>query len=296
LVLLPLLPFPLPAQAGPRYVIYVHAKIVEETGLRNPTDSVFGVYEYDAILDSLRQSGFTVLSDQRPSRANSDSFAVRTVTQVDSLIHLGVRPEAITVIGFSKGGWIAILASAKLQNPAVSFVFMGACGPWSNDRADLHVSGRVLSLHETSDSLGVSCAPLLARAAPGSVTRELSLSLGLGHGTFYQPRSAWLAPVIGWARGQSAAQDGRFPTYTRQLLLETTAATSANVSIADLDGDGTLDLVLANWATATAESAPHTISPPPPLAPTRRGSPISTATATRTWCSATTRRIPKWST
>ena len=33
------------------------------------------------------------------------------------------------MVGFSKGGWIAILASSRLHNPALSFVFMAACGP-----------------------------------------------------------------------------------------------------------------------------------------------------------------------
>jgi Xaa-Pro aminopeptidase len=36
-----------------------------------------------------------------------------------------------------------------------------------------------------------------------------------------------------------------FPAFTRQLLLETTSETSANVSIGDLNGDGVPDLVLA---------------------------------------------------
>ncbi|MEP7325659.1 MAG: alpha/beta hydrolase [Gemmatimonadota bacterium] len=187
-------------QAGPRYVIYIHAKIVEEQGIRRPTDPAYGVYEYDAILDSLRQAGFVVLSDQRPARTDSDSFATHVAQQVDSLLRLGVPPQAITVIGFSKGGWIAILASARLKNPAISFVFMGACGPWAFERADLHVTGRLLSLYETSDSLGVSCAPMFARRAPGSETRELPMSLGLGHGTFFQPRSAWLNPATEWAQ------------------------------------------------------------------------------------------------
>jgi hypothetical protein len=189
------------SQAAPRYVIYLHGKIVEQEG-RRPTDPTFGTYEYDAILDSLRRAGFVVLSDQRPPLTDSDSFATHVSRQVDSLLGLGVSPRAITVIGFSKGGWIAILASSRLQNPAVSFVFMGACGPWAFERPDLHVAGRLLSLYETSDSLGVACTPMFARRRPGSRVREVALSLGLGHGTFFQPRSAWLTPAIAWARGR----------------------------------------------------------------------------------------------
>jgi hypothetical protein len=188
------------AQAAPRYVIYLHGRIVEEAG-RHPTHSAFGTYEYDAILDSLRRAGFVVLSDQRPPRTDSDSFAIHVSEQVDSLLRLGVSPRAITVIGFSKGGWIAMLASSRLQNPAISFVFMGACGPWAFE-PDFHASGRLLSLYETSDTMGVSCAPMFAHRSPGSRAREIPLSLGLGHGTFFQPRSAWLAPAMAWARGR----------------------------------------------------------------------------------------------
>jgi hypothetical protein len=201
LLLLALLATSAQAQATPRYLIYLHGRIVEDKG-RRPTDPAFGIYEYDAILDSLRHSGFVVLSDQRPSGTDSDSFATHVAQQVDSLLRLGVAPQAITVIGFSKGGWIAILASSRLHNPAVSFVFMGACGPWAFERSDLHVSGRLLSLYETSDSLGVSCAPLFARRSPGTQAREIALTLGLGHGTFFQPRPAWLAPAETWAHGR----------------------------------------------------------------------------------------------
>ncbi len=190
-------------QAPRRYVIYLHGRIVEEGG-RRPTSSTFGTYEYDAILDSLRRAGFTVLSDQRSPGIGADSFATHVVQQVDSLLRLGVPARTITVIGFSKGGAIAILASSRLQNRAISFVFMGACGSWAFERPDIRVTGRLLSLYETSDSLGISCAPLFARKGAGSQVREIPLSLGLGHGTFFQPRSAWLTPAIMWARGQTA--------------------------------------------------------------------------------------------
>ncbi|HEU4699557.1 MAG TPA: alpha/beta hydrolase [Gemmatimonadales bacterium] len=199
-------PRALPAPA-PRYLLYLHAKIVEEQG-RHATDPAFGPYEYDAILDSLRAAGFVVLSEQRPPQANSDTFATHVVRRVDSLLAAGVPPQAITVVGFSKGGWIAILASARLRNPAVSFVFMGACGPWAFERPDLHVTGRLLSLYERSDSLGVSCAPLFARRGPRSEAREIALDLGLGHGTFFVPRAAWLGPVVEWAGGRGAEVRG----------------------------------------------------------------------------------------
>jgi pimeloyl-ACP methyl ester carboxylesterase len=201
LLLLALLATSAQGQAAPRYIVYLHGRIVEDEG-RRPTDPAFGTYEYDAILDSLGRAGFVVLSDQRPPKTNSDSFAAYVAQQVDSLIGLGVSPQAVTVIGFSKGGWIAMLASSRLQNPAVSFVFMGACGPWAFERPDLHVTGRLLSLYETSDPLGVSCAPMFARRSPGSNSREIALDLGLGHGTFFQPRSAWLTPAIAWAQGR----------------------------------------------------------------------------------------------
>lgn len=183
-----------------RYVFYLHGRIVEEQG-RRPTHPAYGTYEYDAILDSLRAAGFTELSGQRPPGIAVDTFVTRLVGQVDSLLQAGVPPRAIAVIGFSRGGAIAILASSRLQNPAISFVFMGACGSWAFDRQDIRVTGRILSLYETSDTLGVSCAPLFARRGAGSEIREIPLSLGLGHGTFFQPRPAWLAPAIAWARG-----------------------------------------------------------------------------------------------
>jgi hypothetical protein len=186
------------AQASERYLFYLHGRIVEEGG-RRPTDSLHGVYEYDAILDSLRAGGFIVLSDQRPPGLAIDTFVTQVTHQVDSLLALGVRPERITVVGFSRGSAIAMLASSRLRNPALGFVFIAACGPWAFELPELRVTGRILSLYETSDSLGESCAPLFARSGERSRVSEIPLSLGLGHGTFYQPRREWLEPALAWA-------------------------------------------------------------------------------------------------
>jgi hypothetical protein len=54
-----------------------------------------------------------------------------------------------------------------------------------------------------------------------------------------------MAAVVIATAATAPAQATRLPSYTRHLLLETMAATSANVSMADLDSDGHLDLVLA---------------------------------------------------
>jgi hypothetical protein len=191
-----------PPAPSPRYAFYLHGRIVEGQG-RRPIDPAFGAYEYDAILDSLRRAGFTVLSEQRAPGIAIDTFVARVTGQVDSLLRAGVPAEAISVIGFSRGGAIAILASSRLNNPTINFVFMAACGPWAFERPDIHVTGRLLSLYETSDTLGVSCAPLFERRGAGSVVREVPIALGLGHGTFYQPRHEWLAPAIAWARGDA---------------------------------------------------------------------------------------------
>jgi pimeloyl-ACP methyl ester carboxylesterase len=133
------LPLTRESQSPRGYLIFLHGRIVEEQG-RRPTDRTFGVYEYDAILDSLRRAGFTVLSDQRPPGIPVDSLATRLVHQVDSLLRRNTPPKSITVIGFSRGGAIAILASSRLRNPAVGFVFMGACGPWAFEGDDIRVT------------------------------------------------------------------------------------------------------------------------------------------------------------
>src|SRR5262245_3082316 len=51
--------------AKPRYVIYLHGRIIEDQG-RRPTSATWGTYEYQQILDRLAADGLTVVSEQRP--------------------------------------------------------------------------------------------------------------------------------------------------------------------------------------------------------------------------------------
>jgi hypothetical protein len=108
-------------------------------------------------------------------------------------------PEHITVVGFSKGGGIAILASSLLANDRLNFVFMASCGPWYTDRPAIVPRGRLLGLREASDDLAGPCDELFARSSAGADQNEIVLELGGGHGAFYRLHPEWVEPVVAWA-------------------------------------------------------------------------------------------------
>jgi len=191
-----------PARPDPqaRYLIFLHGKIVEDEGPR-PTHPAFGVYEYATILDVLAARGLAVISEQRPAGTATDRYAERVVGQVRRLLGAGVPPRQVTVAGFSKGGAIAVLTAAQLEQESVNFVFLAACSEELLARRDIRVQGRILSIIEGSDQVGHSCEPLHRRAAPGTVFEEIRLDTGAGHGAFFQPRPAWIDPVVRWTTG-----------------------------------------------------------------------------------------------
>ncbi|HEX6036405.1 alpha/beta hydrolase [Longimicrobium sp.] len=188
-----------PAQVRPgaRYVIYLHARIVEEQGLP-AADERFGTYAYQQILDTLAASGADVIAEQRPPGTDFRAFGAHVADQVRRLMAAGVPAERIAVVGFSKGGAIAMVASALLQDPRIPFVFLASCGDWVRGRDDMDVRGRILSIYEASDELGTSCDPLFQQARAPGEHREIRIETGAGHGAFYRPRAEWLAPVLDW--------------------------------------------------------------------------------------------------
>lgn len=192
----------LPATVDPdaRYLLYLHNRFLEVAapGDRHPT---FGPYEYQAILDALAERRLAVIAEQREPDADPAEWANRVAHQIRSLEAAGVPPERISVVGFSKGGVIAILASSELADDRVNFVFIAACGGWTDSVPGLAPRGRMLSIREASDDSAGSCEPLLARAPAGSETREIELHLGGGHGAFFTPRDEWIEPVVAWAGG-----------------------------------------------------------------------------------------------
>ena len=191
---------PQPIDPGARYLIYLHNQFWE-TAAPGEAHPQFGPYDYEGILAAFAGRGLTVIAERRPPDADPPVSADRVARQVRDLIAAGVPAQAITVVGFSKGGAIAILASSALADDGVNVVVLAGCGRWLALRPDLVPHGRMLSIVEASDDVAGSCRPLFERAPPGSRTEEIELDLGGGHGAFFVPRPQWVEPTVAWALG-----------------------------------------------------------------------------------------------
>jgi hypothetical protein len=180
-----------------RYVIYLHGRIIEDQG-RRPTHEIWGTYEYQQILEILAADGLVIVSEQRPPGTDVNLFANHVADQVRQLLRAGVPPAQISVVGFSKGGGIAIQSSALLQNPRINFVFLAACGDGDFSGSTIKVWGRILSVYEASDEVGRSCASLFTKSGSTGERAEIEINIGEGHGAFYRPHKEWVTPVIRW--------------------------------------------------------------------------------------------------
>lgn len=187
---------------GQNVVFYLHGKIVENQGA-NAVDNINGngAYKYLDIIDSLKKSNFTVISEVRKPNTNVTSYAQLIAHQIDSLLKLHIKPQNITVIGASKGSIIAMYVSSYVKNKEVNYVFIGACDDDTfNTCSDIQYYGNILSIYEKSDSLnGGSCKKFRDRSPTITRYEEIELDTGLKHGFLFRPIKEWLYPAIEWA-------------------------------------------------------------------------------------------------
>lgn len=187
-----------------RYLIYLHGKLIEDQGLP-AVSAEHGEYRYGAILDRFASLGFTVLSETRSRNADVTAHAKRAVAQIDSLIEIGVRPENITVVGASKGAYIAALTSHLTRRPQLNFVLLAGCHPrtvaYMRDHGvDLY--GRVLAIRDVADTeFAGSCEEVFSFSEAIGESEEIVLNVGTGHGILYQPLDEWVLPTSEWANG-----------------------------------------------------------------------------------------------
>jgi len=184
-----------------RYLFYLHGRIIEEQGAHAVSPD-YGSYEYLSILDTLSHHGFMVISEVRPKNTKEELYAEKLAMQIDSLLKKGVAAKNIYVLGASKGAYITLLTSKKVQNKFVNYAVMGVCsredaGYWDANKAE--PCGNFLSIYEVSDPFGGSCDFLLAHVACTSGFQEVMLNMNNKHGFLYKPYAEWVNPLVDWA-------------------------------------------------------------------------------------------------
>jgi len=178
-------------------IFYLHGQIIEDQGPR-PTHPQWGLYDYPAVVDALGSKGATVVSEVRDSGTDIREYARGVAKQIEEQIAAGTSPGRIVVVGFSKGGTIAVFVSSYLKKSDVSYVLLAACGDWMSSRPEIELTGHVLSIVEDSDRPDRSCGVLTDGDNSFSSFDELTIATGKEHGAFYLPRSEWLDPIFSW--------------------------------------------------------------------------------------------------
>ena len=185
---------------GPKYLIFLHNRFIEGHGPLEEHPS-YGRAEYQEILTRFRKDGFIVLSEKRPENTDVELYAGKVKAQIDSLLHAGARPENITVVGTSKGGYIAQYVSSLSRDPKLNFVFIGSS--FDDDIKgvdDITLYGRVLSITEASDTGRVDLSTQARfKRSKFEDFREILLHTNLHHGFLFKALDAWIVPTEKWA-------------------------------------------------------------------------------------------------
>ena len=104
--------------AQQRYIFFLHNRFIEELGTEG-SHLEYGKAEYTGIVKVFKQEGFTVISEVRAKNTDGKTYALKVKGQIDSLLKTGVKASHITVIGTSKGGYIATCVSGMADRKSV---------------------------------------------------------------------------------------------------------------------------------------------------------------------------------
>ena len=191
--------FPSEINASEKYVFYSHGKIIEGKNPR-PTHARWGTYDFPKVKAALSDNSYNLLAYHRPKNTKPREFARKLSANVHSLIAQGVNPENISLVGFSRGGEITILASSYVKSNDINIILLASCSGFMRDHPEFKVTGKVHSIYETSDGVG-SCQFLIEQSEQAKKFEELAISTGKEHGAFYNPLPKWLIPVKKWLKG-----------------------------------------------------------------------------------------------
>ena len=188
--------FPDKIDPNGKYVFYSHGKIVEGENT-NPVSPRWGEYDFPEVKKTISSNSYKLIAYHRAQNTNPKTFALKLSDDVKKLITLGVKPQNITLLGFSRGGEITILASRNIQNPDVNVILLASCANFMKNNNLFKVYGNIYSIYETSDMVG-SCQFLINQSSNAGSFTEISISTGKEHGAFFTPISEWVIPVKKW--------------------------------------------------------------------------------------------------
>jgi hypothetical protein len=188
-------------QKGQGYIFFLHNRFLEEHSL-DDAHPVYGKTKYLEIIREFEKEGFEVISEKRRGNVNARDYAIKVKEQIDSLLLAGVPPNKITVIGTSKGGYIAQYVSTLAKNPDLNFVFIASYQDSDIENIpEINFCGNILTIYEKSDEYGVSA---IRRKETSSLKinhfKEVELNTGLQHGFLFSPLREWIAPSVKWAK------------------------------------------------------------------------------------------------
>lgn len=189
-------------QGQQRYIFFLHNAFLEQYSLVD-SHPEYGKCEYKQILEAFKKEGFIVLSEIRQKNTIATTYASRVAGQIDSLMVRGVKPGEITVIGTSKGGYIAQYVSNTLNNEKINYVFIGCCSKEDPvEHPSVNFSGNILSIYESSDVIGQSCMAMKNKSRNKVPHfKEIKLTTGLKHGFLFKASPLWMNPAVNWAKG-----------------------------------------------------------------------------------------------
>lgn len=202
-----------------KYIFFLHNRFLEEHQLED-SHPEYGQVAYLEILEQFRQGGFHVIAEQRKGNVNAREYALKITAQIDSLIAQGVDPQSISVIGTSKGGYIAQYVSTLANNPDLNFVFIASFVEDDMENIpEINFCGNILNIYEKTDPFGVSAVERFSSSnCDLREFRELELNTGLKHGFIFKSLEDWINPCIQWAnRNYEAIEESKLRYKSEKL-------------------------------------------------------------------------------
>ncbi|AZQ64880.1 alpha/beta hydrolase [Flammeovirga pectinis] len=185
-----------------RIIFFIHNRFIENHNL-NEEHPEYGKAEYKEIISKFEESGFTVLSEKRSRNTDSYNYAKKIVDHIEILIEEGIPAKNITIVGTSKGGYIAQYVSTYANNPNLNFVFVASfTNADIKSLPEINYCGNILTIYEKTDPYGESA---IERVKTSNCNinhfKEIALNTGLKHGFQFKAMDQWLDPIIKWSNG-----------------------------------------------------------------------------------------------